>query len=235
MPTLTVTASGEHHGFPGTLSIGAAVMEQIVVELVRSADWSAGVVLVNGHGGNTPARPAAEAWAKRRKGVTLRWHDWWKAPRTRAAIDAIDPTASHASWMESFPWTRVADARPPKLKKPRVDLPNSDLTPGRAREIVHCDVSPTNLLVSEDGFLEVIDFGIARTRGQAPPDGHAVPGKLSYMSPEQARRQPLDHRSDIFSLGVVLYEIALGRRLFRGPAQEVYQRLTRCEVSTRSS
>ena len=51
-PPLTITASGEHASFPGTLSIGAAVFEQVVVELVRSADWSAGVVLVNGHGGN---------------------------------------------------------------------------------------------------------------------------------------------------------------------------------------
>lgn len=51
-PPLTITASGEHASFPGTLSIGAEVMEQVIVELVRSADWSAGVVLVNGHGGN---------------------------------------------------------------------------------------------------------------------------------------------------------------------------------------
>jgi creatinine amidohydrolase len=51
-PPLTISASGEHVGFPGTLSIGTEVFEHVVVELVRSADWSAGVVLVNGHGGN---------------------------------------------------------------------------------------------------------------------------------------------------------------------------------------
>ena len=51
-PPLAITSSGEHASFPGTLSIGSAVMEQVVIELVRSADWSAGVVLVNGHGGN---------------------------------------------------------------------------------------------------------------------------------------------------------------------------------------
>ena len=54
-PALGITASGEHASFPGTLSIGAAVMEQVIIELVRSADWSAGVVLVNGHGGNRVA------------------------------------------------------------------------------------------------------------------------------------------------------------------------------------
>jgi tRNA A-37 threonylcarbamoyl transferase component Bud32 len=101
---------------------------------------------------------------------------------------------------------------------------------GVGLDVVHCDVSPTNLLVTEDGYLKVIDFGITRSRGQRRRDEHVVPGKLSYMSPEQARRERLDHRSDVFSLGVVLYEIALGRRLFKGPAQEVFQRLARCDV-----
>lgn len=58
-PTLEATSSGEHAGFPGTLSIGAEVLEHVIVELVRSASWSAGVVLVNGHGGNT--RPVQRA------------------------------------------------------------------------------------------------------------------------------------------------------------------------------
>jgi serine/threonine protein kinase len=101
---------------------------------------------------------------------------------------------------------------------------------GRSLDIVHCDVSPTNLLITEDGFLKLIDFGIARARGQRRRDQQALPGKPSYMSPEQARRAELDHRSDIFSLGVVLYEITVGRRLFRGPAHEVLRRLRRCEV-----
>ena len=100
----------------------------------------------------------------------------------------------------------------------------------RSLDIVHCDVSPSNLLVTGDGYLKLIDFGIARARGQRRRDEQALPGKLSYMSPEQARRAALDHRSDIFSLGVVLYEITVGQRLFRGPAREVRRRLERGEV-----
>jgi serine/threonine protein kinase len=95
---------------------------------------------------------------------------------------------------------------------------------GEPLEIVHLDISPSNLLVTQDGFLKIIDFGIARAQGQASR-GDVLPGKLSYMSPEQAGREPVDHRSDIFSLGIVLYEICVGRRLFRGPAQDVVQRL----------
>jgi hypothetical protein len=92
-------------------------------------------------------------------------------------------------------------------------------------DIVHLDISPTNLLVTEDGFLKIIDFGIAKAKGQKFRDEAAIPGKLSYMSPEQAARQRVDHRSDIFSLGVVLYEITVGKRLFRGPAAEVVRKL----------
>jgi serine/threonine protein kinase len=97
-------------------------------------------------------------------------------------------------------------------------------------KIVHCDVSPSNLLITEDGFLKIIDFGIARAKGQRFRTEGAIPGKLSYMSPEQAARGPVDHRSDIFSLGIVLYEISVGKRLFKGSAQEVVQRLTRGKI-----
>jgi serine/threonine protein kinase len=95
--------------------------------------------------------------------------------------------------------------------------------------IVHLDISPTNLLVTQDGFLKVIDFGIAQSKGQRQRSD-VIPGKLGYMSPEQAARKAIDHRSDIFSLGIVLYEITVGKRLFRGPAQEVVTRLVEAQV-----
>ncbi len=73
-PTLTASSSGEHAGFPGTLSIGADVVEHLIVELVRSADWSAGVVLINGHGGN--AAPVQRATNKL-LGEGRRVLAWW--------------------------------------------------------------------------------------------------------------------------------------------------------------
>ncbi|NIP80593.1 MAG: creatininase family protein, partial [Gemmatimonadetes bacterium] len=65
------------------------------------------------------------------------WHDWWKAPRVRAAVDEIDPDASHASWMETFPWTRAAGVELPAGHKPPVDLSGRDgLSPDGFREVV---------------------------------------------------------------------------------------------------
>lgn len=73
-PPITVSASGEHAGFPGTLSIGTTVMTDVIVELARSADWADGVVFVNGHGGNHLAmQRAAEVFERERRRVLI----WW--------------------------------------------------------------------------------------------------------------------------------------------------------------
>ncbi|AWV89176.1 serine/threonine-protein kinase [Bradymonas sediminis] len=81
--------------------------------------------------------------------------------------------------------------------------------------IVHRDVSPQNLMVTYQGVTKIFDFGIARIREAEDEDGSAGGGKYAYMSPEQCRDEPADARSDIFSLGIILYELTCGRRLFR--------------------
>lgn len=73
VPPLAISASGEHGGFPGTLSVGSAVFEQVITELVRSADWSGGVVLVNGHGGNASAVNRAVATLRHERRHVLAW------------------------------------------------------------------------------------------------------------------------------------------------------------------
>lgn len=81
--------------------------------------------------------------------------------------------------------------------------------------VIHRDVSPHNILVGYDGEVKVIDFGIAKMRGQeGRTQAGEVKGKFAYMSPEQARSQELDPRTDVFSLGIVLWELLTGRRLF---------------------
>jgi serine/threonine-protein kinase len=89
---------------------------------------------------------------------------------------------------------------------------------GKPLGVVHRDVSPHNILVSVDGAVKLVDFGVAKARGRLAEATSAgqLKGKFGYMSPEQATDKPIDRRSDIFSLGIVLFELTTGRRLFRG-------------------
>lgn len=90
---------------------------------------------------------------------------------------------------------------------------------GKNLNIIHRDVSPQNILISYDGDVKVVDFGIAKAGAHSKTTTGVLKGKLSYMSPEQAWGKPIDHRSDIFSLGVVLYEMLTGERLFKGDSE----------------
>jgi tRNA A-37 threonylcarbamoyl transferase component Bud32 len=91
---------------------------------------------------------------------------------------------------------------------------------GRPLQIVHRDVSPANVLVSHDGSVKLIDFGVAKLLdAQSLAMSGVFRGKFAYMSPEQCAGEPLDARSDLFSLGIVLYEVTLGQRPFQGENQ----------------
>ena len=88
---------------------------------------------------------------------------------------------------------------------------------GRELHLVHRDVSPQNVLISYEGEIKLVDFGIAKAATQTSETRTGtLKGKLAYMSPEQAAGKPLDQRSDIFSLGIVLHELVTGQRLFTG-------------------
>jgi len=88
---------------------------------------------------------------------------------------------------------------------------------GRALNLVHRDISPQNVLIGYEGEVKLIDFGIAKAAGKASKTQAGIlKGKFGYMSPEQVRGLPIDRRSDIFALGIILYEMLTGQRLFVG-------------------
>ena len=87
---------------------------------------------------------------------------------------------------------------------------------GRELGLVHRDVSPQNVICSYEGEIKLVDFGIAKASGKgSKTQAGILKGKFGYMSPEQVRGLPLDRRSDIFSVGIVLYELLTGERLFQ--------------------
>jgi len=96
---------------------------------------------------------------------------------------------------------------------------------GRALRIVHRDISPSNLLLTYEGVAKIVDFGIARAESQAQKEQGLIAGKCHYMAPEALRGGEVDHRADVWSVGVVLWEMTLGRRLYRGKPEEVMPRV----------
>lgn len=153
--------------YPGTVTLSEATYRSVVREILESLAEHGfrRIAVVNGHGGNVAAKPAAKAWAEGRDGVRLVWHDWWKAPRTLAAVRALDPDASHASWMEGFPWTRVAGVDAPDSHKDPVDLSDREtLDPGELRRRLGDGSFGGDYMRSDDEVLGVWKVAVEETR-----------------------------------------------------------------------
>jgi creatinine amidohydrolase len=140
-PTISVSASGEHAGFPGTLSIGTAVTTALVIELVRSADWAAGVVLVNAHGGNHAAITAAVDTLVAEGRSVLSWSPSW--PRR---LDG-GPADLHAGRIE----TSMMLAIDPGLVRLELAVAGADATLDDLRSHGVKAVSPNGVLGDPDG------------------------------------------------------------------------------------
>jgi creatinine amidohydrolase len=110
--------------YPGSISLRTETYIRLVRDILDGmrAQGFRRIMIVNGHGGNQPASSLAIEWMADNPDTAIKFHNWWAAPATMGKVLEIDPVASHASWMENFPWTRLAGVKLPTQQKPMIDL-----------------------------------------------------------------------------------------------------------------
>ncbi|MBS1723259.1 MAG: creatininase family protein [Armatimonadetes bacterium] len=137
-PVMPFGVTPSFTAYPGTVSLKLGTYSEVLCQLLDSLEGSGfgRILVVNGHGGNTPARSAVAERAAR-SGQTVVWHDWWCAPRVWTKVQETDPDASHANWMENFPWTRLEGVEQPAARKPMVEVGQiRTANPGFVREVL---------------------------------------------------------------------------------------------------
>ncbi len=148
-PALPYGLTPSFAAFPGTVSLRLETYSRLLQDTLDSLAGSGfrRILLVNGHGGNTPAQAIAAEWMAAHPGCQVRLHHWWNAPRVWAKVQEIDPQASHASWMENFPWTRLPGVELPSAPKPMLDTTaarRSGRTPSGKRSATSTSVAATS-------------------------------------------------------------------------------------------
>ena len=123
------------------------------------------VLIVNGHGGNAPVGAMALDLMRFYPELTIKFHNWWMAPNTWAKVQEIDPVASHASWMENFPWTRLKNVALKNGKKKMIDLDYIRiLSPKAVRKFLGDGVFGGEYQKPDKVMLELWDVAIEETR-----------------------------------------------------------------------
>ncbi len=153
--------------FPGTVSLRTETLLAVARDVIASI-YKTGfrqVIIINGHGGNAPVGALAQELMAEYDDLSIRFHNWWSAPKTYAKAQAIDPTGSHANWMENFPWTRLAHAPAPEGEKSIPDLSQFKISPPRAARKVIGDGSFGGAWQKPDGpMLELWETGVEEAR-----------------------------------------------------------------------
>lgn len=168
-PALPYGVAPYFRAYPGTVSLRVATYLALVRDVL---DCLAGhgfrrLLIVNGHGGNAPAQALAGEWMADSPQVRVRFHNWWNAPRVWAKVQEIDPTASHGSWLENFPWTRLAGVAMPADRKAMVDLPRlRELNPAEARAALGDGNFGGHYQRSDEEMRALWQVGVEETRAQ---------------------------------------------------------------------
>jgi creatinine amidohydrolase len=151
--------------FPGSVSLRVATYLAAVRDILDSL-YGQGFrrfVLVNGHGGNSPAASFAPEWMADHSGAKVVFHNWYNAPDTLKAVQAIDTVGSHGSWMENFPWNRVADA-PEGVKQPIDMVALRSVGPDGVRELIGDGNYGGAYVKPDEQMVEMWRVGVEETR-----------------------------------------------------------------------
>jgi creatinine amidohydrolase len=152
--------------FPGSVTLRVDTFVAVVRDVLDSLKRSGfrRIMICNGHGGNQPAAALAQEWLMDNPDCRLRFHDWWRAPLTMAQVQATDPVASHASWMENFPWTRLPTT-PADDGKAMVDTDRlKTLPPFEARNLLEDGNFGGRTQRSDNEMLAIWNVAVEETR-----------------------------------------------------------------------
>ena len=170
VPVFPVVAYGItpcFRAFPGTITLRVATYLGVVRDILdaMAEQGFRRIILVNGHGGNRPAQALAGEWMADYPGIRVKFHNWWEAPKVLKQVQEIDPIASHASWMENFPWTRLAGVTIPITPKPMIDLAHvSHLEPKAVREYIADGNYGGHYQRSDEEMMRIWRVGVEETR-----------------------------------------------------------------------
>lgn len=130
-PVLNYGITPYFRAYPGSISLRVDTYLRVIRDLLDglAEQGFRRILIVNGHGGNSPASGYVAEWLADNTGCRVKFHNWWSAPKTYAKVLEIDPVASHASWMENFPWTRLPGVTMPDAQKPAVDMDQLRMLP----------------------------------------------------------------------------------------------------------
>jgi creatinine amidohydrolase len=153
--------------YPGSVTLRVetllAVVRDVVASLVRAGFRR--ILIVNGHGGNQPVAGLAGELMVETPGLSIKFHSWWNAPNTWAKVQEIDPSGSHANWMENFPWTRLAGVALPRGEKPPFDRELMRASgPDDVRTILGDGVFGGAYAKPDDAMLALWETGVRETR-----------------------------------------------------------------------
>src|SRR5438105_7726309 len=172
-PVLAYGIAPYFRAFPGTITLRLETFLLVLRDILdaMAEQGFKRILIVNGHGGNAPAQALSGEWMADHPMVRIKFHNWWNAPKVWAQVQAIDSVASHASWMENFPWTRLANASMPCRQKPMSDLEHlRQLDPQSVRAYLRDGNYGGYYQCDDEKILKIWQTGVEETRALLSSD-----------------------------------------------------------------